>query len=186
MSATKPVPRPFARSLRLWGGGAVSAALAKAGLAADDDVEEAHHLFWRFATDEEMPVGFGGLGLRSRRGQDALLRSVVTLPPLRDRGSAPRLRPRSRQRRRSARLLDHLDCEPRGGCVLRAPRLRQVCGSGRAEPNPCQRGIPRSRRRRGPGETAIAPQHAPAQADGARRIVPGRVPKVVAAGGSAP
>jgi len=82
MSVNKPVPRLCAHPLKSWERGAVSAVLAKAGLATDG-VEEAHHLFWRFETDEEMPVGFGGLELY---GQDALLRSVVTLPPLRNKG----------------------------------------------------------------------------------------------------
>jgi N-acetylglutamate synthase-like GNAT family acetyltransferase len=82
MSADKLAPRLFAYPLKSWERGAVSAALAKAGLA-NDDVEEPHHLFWRFETREEMPVGFGGL---EPYGQDALLRSVVTLPPLRNRG----------------------------------------------------------------------------------------------------
>jgi N-acetylglutamate synthase-like GNAT family acetyltransferase len=40
-------------------------------------------LFWRFETYEDVPVGFGGLELH---GDDALLRSVVTLPPLRQIG----------------------------------------------------------------------------------------------------
>jgi len=82
MSVDKLAPRLFAHPLKSWERGAVSAALAKAGLASED-VEEPHHLFWRFETDEEMPVGFGGL---EPYGQDALLRSVVTLPPLRNKG----------------------------------------------------------------------------------------------------
>jgi len=82
MSADKLAPRLFAHPLKSWERGAVSAALAKAGLA-NDDVEEPHHLFWRFEIEEEMPVGFGGL---EPYGADALLRSVVTLPPLRNRG----------------------------------------------------------------------------------------------------
>jgi N-acetylglutamate synthase-like GNAT family acetyltransferase len=82
MSADKLAPRLFAHPLKFWERGALSAALAKAGLA-NDDVEDPHHLFWRFETEEEMPVGFGGL---EPYGPDALLRSVVTLPPLRNRG----------------------------------------------------------------------------------------------------
>ena len=82
MPAGKPAPRLFAHPLKSWERGALSAALSKVGLA-NDDVEDPHHLFWRFETDEEMPVGFGGL---EPYGQDALLRSVVTLPPLRNKG----------------------------------------------------------------------------------------------------
>jgi N-acetylglutamate synthase-like GNAT family acetyltransferase len=82
MPADKPAPRLFAHPLKSWERGALSAALSKVGLA-NDDVEEPHHLFWRFETDEEMPVGFGGL---EPYGDDALLRSVVTLPPLRNKG----------------------------------------------------------------------------------------------------
>jgi N-acetylglutamate synthase-like GNAT family acetyltransferase len=82
MSVNKPAPRLFAHPLKFWERGAVSAVLTKTGLG-NDDVEEAHHLFWRFETDDEMPVGFGGL---EPYGQDALLRSVVTLPPLRNKG----------------------------------------------------------------------------------------------------
>jgi N-acetylglutamate synthase-like GNAT family acetyltransferase len=81
-SANCCYPRLFAYPLKSWERGAVAAALAKAGLA-NDDVEEARHLFWRFETDDEMPVGFGGLELY---GQDALLRSIVTLPPMRNKG----------------------------------------------------------------------------------------------------
>jgi len=82
MPADKLVPRLFAHPLKSWERGAISAALTKAGLA-NDGVEEPHHLFWRFETDEDMPVGFGGL---EPYGHDALLRSVVTLPPLRNKG----------------------------------------------------------------------------------------------------
>jgi N-acetylglutamate synthase-like GNAT family acetyltransferase len=57
------------------------AALAKAGLPADDVTSEGP-LFWRFE-NAEVPVGFGGLEIA---GEDALLRSVVTLPPMRNRG----------------------------------------------------------------------------------------------------
>ncbi len=39
-------------------------------------------LFWRFENDD-VPVGFGGLEIF---GDQALLRSVVTLPPVRNRG----------------------------------------------------------------------------------------------------
>ena len=60
----------------------VRAALGKSGLPCDD-VGEAGPLFWRFDTEDDVPTGFGGLEIH---GADALLRSVVTLPPLRRAG----------------------------------------------------------------------------------------------------
>jgi N-acetylglutamate synthase-like GNAT family acetyltransferase len=61
---------------------ALAAALAKAKLPTAD-VEAPGRLFWRFETTDEVPVGFGGL---EPYGDDALLRSLVTLPPVRGRG----------------------------------------------------------------------------------------------------
>lgn len=76
------------RSLRLtslplavWERDGLAAALKKAGLPTED-VSEPGPLFWRFENDD-IPVGFGGLEIH---GDQALLRSVVTLPPLRKRG----------------------------------------------------------------------------------------------------
>jgi amino-acid N-acetyltransferase len=46
-------------------------------------VEESGPLFWRFDTDDDIPAGFAGLELH---GSDALLRSLVTLPPRRRAG----------------------------------------------------------------------------------------------------
>jgi len=57
------------------------AALTRAKLPTDD-IAAPGRLFWRFER-EDMLVGFGGLEIH---GRDALLRSVVTLPPLRRRG----------------------------------------------------------------------------------------------------
>jgi N-acetylglutamate synthase-like GNAT family acetyltransferase len=68
-----------ATPLAAWEREGLKAALAGAGLPADD-LGDPHLLFWRFETYEDVPVGFGGLELH---GADALLRSVVTLPPLR-------------------------------------------------------------------------------------------------------
>ncbi len=68
--------------LAAWERDGLKAALVKAGLPADD-VGDPHLLFWRFESYEDVPVGFGGLELH---GDDALLRSVVTLPPLRQIG----------------------------------------------------------------------------------------------------
>jgi len=77
-------PRLNATPLAAWERDGVAAALKKAGLPADD-VDSSGPLFWRFETQDLTPVGFGGLEIH---GRDALLRSVVTLPPLRRRGIA--------------------------------------------------------------------------------------------------
>jgi amino-acid N-acetyltransferase len=68
--------------LAVWERDGLKAALVKAGLPADD-VGDPQLSFWRFETHEDVPVGFGGLAFH---GSDALLRSVVTLPPLRQLG----------------------------------------------------------------------------------------------------
>ena len=54
-------------------------ALLKAGLPVDD-LGEPHVQCWRFETYNDVPVGFGALEIH---GDDALLRSVVTIPPVR-------------------------------------------------------------------------------------------------------
>jgi amino-acid N-acetyltransferase len=74
--------RLLATPLAVWERDGLKAALAKARLATED-VDDPEHLFWRFETYEDVPVGFGGLELH---GSDALLRSVVTLPPVRQVG----------------------------------------------------------------------------------------------------
>jgi amino-acid N-acetyltransferase len=76
-----PRPRLLALPLAVWERDGLVAALVRAGLQADD-VREPAHLFWRFL-DNDVPVGFGGLEVH---GDIALLRSVVTLPPVRLRG----------------------------------------------------------------------------------------------------
>jgi N-acetylglutamate synthase-like GNAT family acetyltransferase len=63
---------------------ALKAALAKVGLPTED-VEVPGRLFWRFEMADQLPVGFGGLEIH---GDSALLRSLVTLPPVRGRGIA--------------------------------------------------------------------------------------------------
>jgi N-acetylglutamate synthase-like GNAT family acetyltransferase len=75
-------PKLNSQPLATWEREGLAAALHKAGLPADD-VKAAGPLFWRFETKGGVPVGFGGLELH---GSDAVLRSVVTLPPLRRRG----------------------------------------------------------------------------------------------------
>jgi N-acetylglutamate synthase-like GNAT family acetyltransferase len=74
--------RLIATPLATWEREGVKAALVKAALPADD-VDDPRVLLWRFETIEGTPVGFGGLELF---GSDALLRSLVTLPPLRQVG----------------------------------------------------------------------------------------------------
>src|SRR5262249_48217882 len=74
--------RLVAIPLAPWEREGVKAALVKAKLPADD-VGEARVLIWRFEAIEGTPVGFGGLEIF---GRDALLRSLVTLPPLRQVG----------------------------------------------------------------------------------------------------
>ena len=72
----------LATPLAAWERDGLKAALVKAGLPADD-VGNAHLLFWRFETAADIPAGFGGIEILAG---DALLRSVVTLPPLRGMG----------------------------------------------------------------------------------------------------
>jgi N-acetylglutamate synthase-like GNAT family acetyltransferase len=71
-----------ATPLAAWEREGLKSALAKAGLPVDD-VGDPQLLFWRFESYEDVPVGFGGLEIHDF---DALLRSVVTLPPLRQVG----------------------------------------------------------------------------------------------------
>lgn len=75
----RPIPIPL--PLAVWERDGLAAALAKAGLPADD-LESPGLLLWRFENDD-VPVGFGGLEVF---GDQALLRSVVTLPPVRNLG----------------------------------------------------------------------------------------------------
>jgi len=74
-------PPLFAQPLATWERGGLKATLARAGLPVDD-VDGDGPLFWRFERDD-MPVGFAGIEMH---GSDALLRSLVTLPPLRRQG----------------------------------------------------------------------------------------------------
>jgi N-acetylglutamate synthase-like GNAT family acetyltransferase len=75
----KLIAKPLPPGERL----ALARALVKAGLPADD-VDATGRLFWRFETEDRvLPVGYGGL---EAHGRDALLRSVLVLPPARNRG----------------------------------------------------------------------------------------------------
>ena len=71
--------RLLATALAAWERDGLRSALRKAGLPADD-VDDARLLFWRFESLNDVPAGFGGLEIHDG---DALLRSVVVLPPLR-------------------------------------------------------------------------------------------------------
>jgi amino-acid N-acetyltransferase len=62
--------------------GVLARTLAKAELPAAD-VDEPGRLFWRFESSDQVPLGFGGLEVH---GKDALMRSVLTLPPAQKRG----------------------------------------------------------------------------------------------------
>ncbi len=72
----------LATPLAPWERDGLRTALTKAGLPADD-VAGPRHMFWRFETATDVPVGFGGLELHP---PDGLLHSVITLPPLRMAG----------------------------------------------------------------------------------------------------
>jgi len=74
-------PPLFALPLATWERGGLKAALARAGLPAGD-VEDDGPLFWRFERDD-VPVGFAGIEVH---GTDALLRSLITMPPVRHQG----------------------------------------------------------------------------------------------------
>ena len=65
-----------------WERDGLKTALLKTGLPVDD-VDDPRHMFWRFETATDVPVGFAGLEIHP---PDALLHSVVTLPPLRMAG----------------------------------------------------------------------------------------------------
>lgn len=75
-------PRLVSQPLATWEREGLVATLRKAGLPVEG-VHEAGPLFWRFQTEDDVPVGFGGLQMH---GADAVLRSIVTLPPMRRRG----------------------------------------------------------------------------------------------------
>jgi N-acetylglutamate synthase-like GNAT family acetyltransferase len=78
----RSLPRLRAVPLATFERDGLKAALRKAGLPCED-VEQPGPLFWRFDTDDDIPAGFAGLELH---GPDALLRSLVTLPPRRRTG----------------------------------------------------------------------------------------------------
>ena len=81
-SSDNRTARLQASPLAVWERDGLKSALLGAGLPASD-IGDPRHLFWRFETFEDIPVGFGGLEIH---GHDALLRSIVTLPQLRQLG----------------------------------------------------------------------------------------------------
>jgi N-acetylglutamate synthase-like GNAT family acetyltransferase len=78
---TKPI-RLVAKPIPHGERGVLARTLAKAKLPVDD-VDAPGRLFWRFERADQVPLGFGGLEVH---GKDALLRSVLTLPPAQKRG----------------------------------------------------------------------------------------------------
>jgi len=74
-------PALFALPLAVWERDGVKAALSRAGLPADDVADDGP-MFWRFERDD-VPVGFAGIEVH---GTDAVLRSLITLPPVRRQG----------------------------------------------------------------------------------------------------
>src|SRR5256714_7802414 len=78
----RSLPRLRAVPLAIFERDGLKAALRKAGLPCED-LEQSGPLFWRFDTDDDIPAGFAGLELH---GPDALLRSLVILPPRRGAG----------------------------------------------------------------------------------------------------
>ena len=78
----RSLPRLRAVPLATFERDGLKAALGKAGLPCED-IERSGLHFWRFDSEDDMPAGFGGLELH---GPDALLRSLVTLPPRRGAG----------------------------------------------------------------------------------------------------
>ena len=77
-----PVRGLVATPLASWEREGLKAALVKAGLPSED-VTDPKCLFWRFETVADVPAGFGGLEIHAG---DSLLRSIVTLPPVRRMG----------------------------------------------------------------------------------------------------
>jgi arsenate reductase len=75
---------PQVRGQRLadWERDGLRAVLSRVNLPIDD-IGDPERLFWRFTRLDDVVVGFGGL---ESQGRHALLRSVVTLPPVRGKG----------------------------------------------------------------------------------------------------
>jgi amino-acid N-acetyltransferase len=83
MNAEKPGTTKLNNYPLLIGERSVLVAALKNAELPIEDIEAHGRLFWRFETVEEVTVGFGGLELYAA---DALLRSIVALPPVRRKG----------------------------------------------------------------------------------------------------
>ena len=83
MSAEKPRTPKLITCPLLIGERSVLAAALKTSKLPIEDIEAPGRLFFRFETVEGLPVGFGGLELHA---SEALMRSVVVLPPVRRQG----------------------------------------------------------------------------------------------------
>ena len=126
--------RLIATPLAAWEREGVKAALIKTALPADD-VDDPRVLLWRFETLEGIPVGFGGLEVF---GSDALLRSLVTLPPLRQVGMGAAM-VAARDRGARAQMSRDLSVDRIGYDFLRPARLcrlhaRRRAGRGARQP----------------------------------------------------
>jgi N-acetylglutamate synthase-like GNAT family acetyltransferase len=121
-------PALFALPLATWERDGLKAALARAGLPADDVAQDGP-LFWRFERDD-VPVGFAGIEVH---GTDALLRSLITLPPVRRQGIGgamiDKMEVEARARGASAIYLLTRDFVPFFAKLGYAP-----CGRGRLPP----------------------------------------------------
>ena len=137
-----PRRRLLATPLAAWERDGLKAALLKVRLPADD-VGDARLLFWRFETVEDIPVGFGGLEIH---GSDALLRSLVTLPPLRQIGMGAAMVGNARDRGARAQLSRDLPPDRLGREVLRPARLWALRAQRRAGSDPRQSTICRTLR----------------------------------------
>ncbi len=115
----------FAQPLATWERDGLKATLARAGLPADD-LDDDGPLFWRFERDD-VPVGFAGIEVH---GTDALLRSLVTLPPLRLQGVGGAMvdKMETEARARGARAIYLMTLEL--GRVLHQARLCAVRARG--------------------------------------------------------
>jgi GNAT superfamily N-acetyltransferase len=136
-----PRRRLLATPLAAWERDGLKAALLKVRLPADD-VGDARLLFWRFETVEDIPVGFGGLEIH---GSDALLRSLVTLPPLRQIGMGAAMVATLETEAR-AQLSRDLPPDRLGREVLRPARLWALRAQRRAGSDPRQSTICRTLR----------------------------------------
>src|ERR1700755_2564481 len=104
-------PALFSPPLPTFGRDGLRAALARAGLPVDDVMAQ-DRLFWRFERDD-VPVGFAGIEVH---GTDAVLRSLLTLPPVRQQGIGgamiDKMEVEARARGASAIYLLTRDCVP--------------------------------------------------------------------------